>query len=148
MRKFEVGDTVRVLDDYEKITRELDTAREQGQIVGLSDFLMEIENRSEVFEVCYIDKDGDIYLSGKKVNETVVHKETLYLYPVDVEIAEIGIFVVHSVLYDAFNSIDDGKYFYTSYEAHKWVDAKIDTLSEELRNTFSGNDVFVSELKS
>ena len=151
MKEIKVGQTVKVKDEYETITRELDEQRDYNEhgSVGVNSHLTCNTNRGEVtYFVKHIDSDGDVYLSDKEDEDhyIVVHKETLY--DSGEPSRTNGIFIVTSVLYDDFNSQDEGLYFVTSYEAHKWINAKFEKLSPELNQSVSTVDIFVTELKS
>ena len=147
MNEFEVGDIVRIVENYEEITRELDAFRSQGNLVGPCSFLIH-ENRESEFKVISVDSDGDCSIEKFGIEEWipssyVVHPETIYK-----DDLRESIFVVNSIMYGEFNSVDQGIYFKTSYEAHLYINHLISKLPPEIRDNFSKEEVYVTELKN
>jgi len=145
MGKFKIRDKVFVKKDYKDISTELDRHTE-NQPVGISpDIIDNLDLDYEVkYEIFDFDEDGDVII--REIGEKNPHHHFVVYADVLEFIEGVGVFVVTSLLYDEFNSVDHGLYFDSKSKAKEWVESKIGDFPLELHN-ISEEDIVISELK-
>jgi len=58
------------------------------------------------------------------------------------------VIIVQSTTYEDFNSIEEGLYFTSRYNATIYIGDKVSKLPKELRENFNVDEVFINELET